>query len=78
MSGGTTNAMAATFIYDDADWLLPAVQYQVDAAGVGRLSLKQQPTQRPSMQVGPLEWNLRLNDRLPMGIGRLKLQRGAA
>jgi hypothetical protein len=82
LSGGATAAMDATFTYDDADWLTPSVQYQVDSAGVGNLNVKQQATQRPSMRVGPSEWTLRLNDQLPtelhvrLGAGTADLKLG--
>jgi hypothetical protein len=65
LMGGTPDVMDATFLYDDADWKQPAVEYEVDGAGQGNLAVKQRATHRPAMRQGRNEWVIRLNQDLP-------------
>ena len=60
-----TAAAEARFRYDDADWKPPQVQYTLDAAGQGALTINQQATGRFAAHQGPNEWLIRLNNSLP-------------
>lgn len=65
LAGGATGMMDATFIYDDADWKRPHVEYAVDEDGEGKLVVTQPATHRPAMHQGRSEWDVRLYQDLP-------------
>jgi hypothetical protein len=65
LMGGATDVLDASFIYDDADWKPPVVEYSVDAAGRGDLAVEQRATHRPAMRQGRCEWVIRLNSEIP-------------
>jgi hypothetical protein len=79
LSGGTDAAMEASFVFDNADWEKPLVEYIADSGNQGNLSVKQLPAKRHSMHQGRNEWILRLNDALPtdlhvkFGVGQADL-----
>jgi hypothetical protein len=82
LSGGAEQALDASFIYDDADWKPPVVEYAVDDTGRGNLVVKQKTTGRPAMRQGQCEWVISLNPDLPteldvrFGAGKAALRLG--
>ena len=82
VDGGATKVMDATFVYDDADWKPPLVNYDVDPTGVGTLSVEQQSTGRPTAHQGQNQWNIHVNQDLPLdldvkvGAGKADLRLG--
>jgi hypothetical protein len=66
LTGGTPEALEASFTYDDADWQEPELEYAVDAAGLGKLVVEQKGTNRPAMRQGRCEWDVRLSQDLPL------------
>jgi len=72
--GDTTEALEATFTYDDADWKPPQVDYVVTGDGKGIMVVEQKATGRPAMKPGRCEWDVRLNQILPT---ELKVKFGA-
>src|SRR6266480_4783372 len=80
VSGGAKKLLEADFLYNVASWK-PEVKYEV-AGRQGRLSIKQ-----PQEGVGPMgntrnEWNLTLNNQVPMdlrieaGVGKSNFELG--
>ena len=82
LSGGAEQALDASFIYDDADWKPPVVEYAVDDTGRGNLVVEQKTTGRPAMRQGQCEWVISLNPDLPteldvrFGAGKAALRLG--
>ena len=82
LTDGASEAMEAEFIYDDADWKPPSVQYNVDSSGLGSLIIEQRDTHRPAMRPGRCEWVIHLNDDLvtdlniKFGAGKADLRLG--
>jgi hypothetical protein len=82
VQGGASDAMNASFIYDNADWKPPVVIYAVDPTGLGNLVVEQQSTGRPAMHQGRCEWDIRLGRELPLdlnvkvGAGKADLKLG--
>jgi hypothetical protein len=80
VAGGAADVLEAGFIYDDADWKQPEVEYTVDAAAQGNLVVEQRATGRLAMRQGRSEWDIRLNQDLPIdlvvkfGAGKADLQ----
>ncbi|MCA9874462.1 MAG: hypothetical protein KC441_12425 [Anaerolineales bacterium] len=80
VTGGTTAVMEADFAYDPADWKPPAIDYAVDEAGQGSLTIEQGPTHRPAMRPGRCEWHINLSEHLPtelnvkFGAGKAELE----
>ncbi|MBA2451901.1 MAG: hypothetical protein H0V47_01930 [Chloroflexia bacterium] len=63
ISGGATELMDADFTYDDE--LEPEVEYRVDG-GQGVLTVKQ--GSKKNVRSTQNEWNIRLNDRIPIDL----------
>jgi hypothetical protein len=74
VKGGAAEVMDASFIFDDADWKSPSVQYEVNTSGQGNLEVEQRATHRPAMRQGRCEWMISLSDHLPTD---LKVKFGA-
>jgi hypothetical protein len=66
LMGGSLNAVEGDFTYDDADWQDPIIEYSIDDAGKGYITLDQKATGRPAMRPGQCEWAIRLNQDLPL------------
>jgi hypothetical protein len=79
---GTSQAMDATFTYDDGEWQPPQATYAVDANGRGELVVKSKGGPRHGAVVTRNEWDVRLSDRLPtdlnvrFGAGQADLKLG--
>jgi hypothetical protein len=77
---GLSKQYKGSFTYDAADWKPPDVEYAVDMAGWGNLTIKQRATHRPVMHQGRNEWLIRLNQDLPteldvrLGAGKADLR----
>ena len=82
VAGGAAKVMDASFVYDDADWKPPLVNYAVDPTGMGNLSIEQQSTGRPTAHQGQNQWNIQLSKGLPLdlnvkvGAGKADLKLG--
>lgn len=82
ITGGAQEAFEGDFIYDDADWMPPVVNYEIDTGSQGNLDVEQKATGRPSARQGRCEWTLRLNESIPMqldihlGAGKADLKLG--
>jgi hypothetical protein len=79
---GSSQAMDATFTYDDGEWQPPQATYAVDANGRGELSIKSKGGPRYGTVIARNEWNVRLSDQLPtdlnvrFGAGQADLKLG--
>lgn len=74
LMGDTLDALDANFIYDDADWKPPQVDFAVNEDSQGNMLVEQKATGRPAMRPGRCEWDIRLNQSLPT---ELKVKFGA-
>ncbi|MEZ4770632.1 MAG: toast rack family protein [Caldilineales bacterium] len=74
LSGGATGIADADFTYDDGGWLAPAIEYAVDDAGQGNLTITQKAAKQTRMHQGRCEWTVRLN---PDFATELNIQFGA-
>ncbi|HWQ19380.1 MAG TPA: toast rack family protein [Methanotrichaceae archaeon] len=80
ISGGSSNLMDGEFIYNVPSWK-PEISYSV-ASGVGNLTVRQPSNQSVPEGSTRYEWNLRLNQNVPMnlwvsgGTGDTRLQLG--
>jgi hypothetical protein len=81
VSGGAAQLLEADFAYNVAEWK-PIVQYQV-SGGRGRLTVRQPSGTRGTIGDTHYEWDLRLNDDVPvelsveLGAGRADLILGS-
>jgi hypothetical protein len=79
---GSSQAMDATFTYDDGEWQPPQATYAVDANGRGELRVKSKGGPRHGTLGTRNEWDVRLSDRLPtdlnvrFGAGQADLKLG--
>jgi len=68
IGGGSSQAMDATFTYDDGEWQAPQAIYVVDENGCGELIVKSEGGPKHGMMIARNDWRLQLNDKLPLDL----------